>query len=100
MAVTLTRDQMMDCLSRQVSDLFSGHTCGEKCPIFGDCPGACPIVGEAAQYECYQQLLQDPSVPADQAAPLIDRLELWKDPEYDAPDLNDLMHAVYDLVNH
>lgn len=101
MAFEMTRKQILTCLARNADPSFPGPGCGLYCGMGAPVGACCGIVGEPRQYENYQQLLRHPSVPADPAAPLIDALELYKDPEYedwDDDELARIFRDTYDLV--
>ena len=105
MAIELTRDQIIDCLHRQLVNPFVEHHkgCGIGCDICKPAEVAdCSLVGFPDQFDNYQALLRDPAIPQEKAQPLIDALENEKRycEEYDefAPEPMPLFQAVYDLV--
>ena len=105
MAIEMSREQIMDCLHRQLVNPFIDpwHCCGTHCTILvPDGCADCGLVGTPEQYGVYQSLLRDPAVPADKAQPLIDTLEASKRYfiEYDdcAPDDLPVLQAAYDLA--
>ena len=70
-----TREQILECLWRQLPENLLIASCGKGCPYC--LPGAamCEYVGEPLQYDLYISLLRDSAVPEEKAAPLLAVLE-------------------------